>query len=204
PPGYPWRALCRGFLQITRVTPRRLMILQCSQRTLIDGLTFIARSRGYLNRYVIRPRVRSYGESSTLTRSPGRIRMKFIRILPLTCASTRWPLSSSTRNIAFGSGSTTVPSTSIASSFGILLRHLDGASRPARQDLGLGLGDGDGVLEVGGQTAVPRDRRPAVVEHLDLPAAHRHHRLDRQHHAGAQLRAATGITEVRYLRIFVQ
>src|SRR5438552_13953420 len=24
PPGYPWRALCRGFLQITRVTPRRL------------------------------------------------------------------------------------------------------------------------------------------------------------------------------------
>src|SRR5881296_4714840 len=119
PPGYPWRALCRGFLQITRVTPRRLMILQCSQRTLIDGLTFIVRSRGYLNRYVIRPRVRSYGESSTLTRSPGRIRMKFIRILPLTCASTRWPLSSSTRNIAFGSGSTTVPSTSIASSFGI-------------------------------------------------------------------------------------
>src|SRR5262245_45622189 len=70
----------------------------------------------YLNRYVIRPRVRSYGDSSTFTRSPGRMRMKFMRIFPLTCASTRWPLSSSTRNIAFGSGSTTVPSTSIASS----------------------------------------------------------------------------------------
>ena len=28
-------------MQITRVTPRRLMILQCSHRALIDGLTFI-------------------------------------------------------------------------------------------------------------------------------------------------------------------
>src|SRR5439155_10131342 len=95
---YPCLALCRGFLQITRVTPRRLMILQCSHRALIDGLTFIVPSpspspvrapappaqpllgggigRGakpppsYLNRYVIRPRVRSYGDSSTFTRSP--------------------------------------------------------------------------------------------------------------------------------------
>src|SRR2546426_875286 len=40
---YPCRALCRGFLQMMRVTPRRLMILQCSHRALIDGLTFIAR-----------------------------------------------------------------------------------------------------------------------------------------------------------------
>src|SRR5215813_1020158 len=121
----------------------------------------------YLNRYVIRPRVRSYGDSSTFTRSPGRMRMKFMRILPLTCASTRWPLSSSTRNIAFGSGSTTVPSTSIASSFGMSFyklasdggawitgsphdvlrpaipsRHLDGTTRPARQDLGLRVRDG--------------------------------------------------------------
>src|SRR4051812_47518873 len=30
---------------------------------------------GYLYRYTMRPRVRSYGESSTSTRSPGRIRM---------------------------------------------------------------------------------------------------------------------------------
>ena len=48
--------------------------------------------------------------------------MKFMRILPDTCASTRWPLSSSTRNIAFGSGSTTVPSTSIASSLAMRSR----------------------------------------------------------------------------------
>src|SRR5690242_7483269 len=32
-------------------------------------------SPGYLYRYTMRPRVRSYGESSTSTRSPGRIRM---------------------------------------------------------------------------------------------------------------------------------
>src|SRR5579872_568265 len=44
------------------------------------------------------------------------MRMKFMRILPETRASTRWPLLSSTRKKALGSGSTTVPSTSIASS----------------------------------------------------------------------------------------
>ena len=41
--------------------------------------------------------------------------MKFIRSLPLMWASTRWPFSSSTANMVFGSGSMTVPSTSIAS-----------------------------------------------------------------------------------------
>ena len=70
----------------------------------------------YRARYVIRPRVRSYGESSTVTLSPGKIRMKNLRILPLTWAKTRWPFSSSTRNIALGSGSTTVPSTDMPSS----------------------------------------------------------------------------------------
>ena len=39
-------------------------------------------------RLVIRPRVRSYGESSTNTRSPGNTRMKCILILPETWAST--------------------------------------------------------------------------------------------------------------------
>src|SRR5256885_11653143 len=34
------------------------------------------------------------------------------------CASTLWPFSSSTLNMAFGSGSTTVPSTRMASSLG--------------------------------------------------------------------------------------
>src|SRR6516225_7048802 len=42
--------------------------------------------------------------------------MRCIRILPDTWARTLWPLSISTRNIALGNGSTTLPSTSIASS----------------------------------------------------------------------------------------
>lgn len=39
-PGYPWRCLCFGFSQMTRTTPRRLIILHFSQRRLTDGLTF--------------------------------------------------------------------------------------------------------------------------------------------------------------------
>src|SRR3989442_14061585 len=45
--------------------------------------------------------------------------MKLIRIFPEICASTRWPLGNSTLNIALGNTCTTVPSTAIASFFGI-------------------------------------------------------------------------------------
>src|SRR3954451_12062783 len=76
--------------------------------------------KAYLYRYTILPRFRSYGDNSTATLSPGRMRMKFLRILPETCASTWCLFSSSTRNMALGSGSTTVTMTSIASS---LLMH---------------------------------------------------------------------------------
>jgi len=41
-----------------------------------------------------------------------------MRIFPEMWASTLWPFSNSTRNIAFGSDSTIVPSRTIASSFG--------------------------------------------------------------------------------------
>src|SRR5271170_1993257 len=51
------------------------------------------------------------------TRSPGRMRMKFFRIRPETCANTWCLFSSSTLNIAFGRVSTTTAITSIASSF---------------------------------------------------------------------------------------
>src|SRR5919107_24264 len=92
-------------------------------------------------------------------------------------ASTLCPFSSSTRNMAFGRGSTTVPSTSMTSSFGTLhcflrtglscfdpcwpdmrTRPPEGAkeqvypqtpdSAPSGQDLGAVLGDRDRVLEV--------------------------------------------------------
>src|SRR4051812_40330288 len=45
------------------------------------------------------------------------MRMRNRRILPATCPSTSWPLSSCTRNMAFGSASTTSPSNSTFSSF---------------------------------------------------------------------------------------
>src|SRR5207344_2095897 len=133
----------------------------------------------------MRPRVRSYGDSSTRTRSPGRIRMKFIRSLPLMWASTRWPFSSSTANIVLGSGSMTVPSTSIASRLatGYVLPFLMRSAGPTGpthervayqicgiqatasqggQDLGTVLGHGDRILEVGGQRAILGVDRPVV------------------------------------------
>src|SRR5262245_66325603 len=39
------------------------------------------RSDAYRWRYVMWPRVRSYGESSPVTRSPGRTRMELVRIV---------------------------------------------------------------------------------------------------------------------------
>ena len=101
--------------------------------------------------------------------------MKFIRNLPLMWASTRWPFSSSTANIVFGRGSMTVPSTSIASRLatGYVLPFLTRSVGPAGpthervayqtcrrqatvgsclgEDLWAVVGDGDGVLEMGGQ-----------------------------------------------------
>src|SRR3954447_18973122 len=44
------------------------------------------------------------------------MRMRKRRILPATCPSTSWPLSSWTRNMAFGRASTTSPSNSTFSS----------------------------------------------------------------------------------------
>src|SRR4051794_17932431 len=65
----------------------------------------------------MRARLRSYGETSTRTRSPGRMRIRKRRIFPATWPSTSCPLSSCTRNMAFGSASTTSPSNSTLSSF---------------------------------------------------------------------------------------
>src|SRR6202166_1121182 len=110
------------------------MTLHLSQIFFTDALTFIQFSvpgpqcsaspkpaaelspSDHLYRYTIRPRFRSYGESSTATLSPGNMRIKFFRIFPETCASTWCLFSHSTLNMALGSGSTTVAITSIASS----------------------------------------------------------------------------------------
>src|ERR1044071_2487274 len=67
---------------------------------------------------MIRAFVKSYGESSTDTLSPGTIRIKCLRILPEIWARTlRFP-GRSTRNIVPGNTCVTVPSVTICSSFG--------------------------------------------------------------------------------------
>src|SRR5687768_6715906 len=101
--------------------------------------------------------------------------MKFIRNLPEMWARTSWPLSNSTRNIALGSGSVTLPSTSITSFFGTdsPASHANSASRCLRDNHRLYhvrahrsqynrpiLSNGDGVLVVSGHRTVNRDDRP--------------------------------------------
>lgn len=74
----------------------------------------------YLSLQIILPFVRSYGDISIVTLSPGRMRIKFILSFPLICARIWCPFSNSTWNMAFGNFSTTFPSTSITSAFDIL------------------------------------------------------------------------------------
>src|SRR5579872_713223 len=181
----------------------------------------------HLYLYVIRPWLRSYGESSTSTRSPGKMRMKFMRILPETRASTRWPFCSSTRKKALGSGSTTTPSTSMASSLGdavvaarasfflaerlcmpprLRANRASFRHRPVnnRQNLVAVLRDRDRVLEVRRQLAVGRDHSPFVGLRVDLPAALVHHRLDCEDHARFEFGPRAALAEIRHLGLFVQ
>ena len=109
-----------GYKQTSRALPANnftagvLCLYRCFN---FHFFTLLISRLGYLNRYVIRPLVRSYAESSTSTLSPGRIRMKFLRIFPDAWASTSCPLGSSILKKALGSASLTRPSTSIASFF---------------------------------------------------------------------------------------
>ena len=90
------------------------------------------KTESYCSRKMIRAFVRSYGESSTETLSPGTIRMKCLRILPEICARTlRWP-GRSTRNIVPGKTCVTVPSVMICSSFAIARRIYRASARRSR------------------------------------------------------------------------
>src|SRR5689334_9345821 len=136
--------------------------------------------------------------------------MKFLRILPETCASTWCLFSSSTRNIAFGSGSITVAITSMASSLefpespfffssriGLAIfsraypnrfknhpqlspRWPGHLFRPRQNPRPVG-GNRHRVLEVRRRAAIGRFRHP-LVTHAHFRAARIHHRLDRYDH----------------------
>src|SRR6266566_4288564 len=172
----------------------------------------------------MRPRVKSYGESSTATLSPARMRMKFLRIFPETCARTWCLFSSSTRNIAFGSGSITVAMTSMASSFEfpesafffssrmglaiisrvtsrsksrllrLLPRRPGHLFRPRQDPRPVG-GNCHGVLEMGRGAAVGSFRHPLVP--------HPHFRAARVDHRLLQPLAASLVTVVRQIGLVV-
>jgi hypothetical protein len=75
----------------------------------------------YLNRLITRPRVRSYGVTSTITLSPGRIRILLTRNLPAMCAKIICPDSICTRKTALGRVSTTLPSSSMVFFCGVFV-----------------------------------------------------------------------------------
>src|SRR6266481_2583285 len=158
--------------------------------------------------------------------------MKFLRILPETCARTWCLFSSSTRNIALGSGSITVAMTSMASSLefpespfffssrmGLAIVSRAYLSRTKARLLHLSprrpghlfrpcqnpraVGrNRHGVLEVRRGAAIRRFRHP-LVPHANFRAAGIHHRFDGDDHALLQPRAASSITVVRQVRLVV-
>src|SRR6266849_3333402 len=134
------------------------------------------------------------------------MRMKFLRILPDTWASTLCLFSSSTRNMALGSGSRTTAITSIASSLLIDSLKALGSWILAllRQNHRTVFRDCDAVFKMRTETAVDRHGRPLISEHSRFRLAVVHHGLDSEYHALSQLRAMTPGSEVRHLRLFVQ
>src|SRR5580700_10853454 len=73
----------------------------------------------------MRPLVRSYGDNSSVTRSPARTRIRLRRSLPARWARTVRSWSSCTLNNPLGNFSTTVPVTSMLSSLLIVLAGKD-------------------------------------------------------------------------------
>src|SRR5262249_46326135 len=99
-----------------------------------------------------------------------------------------WPLSSWTRNIAFGNVSATVPCISIISSFGTdRYPFFPIAANPTplylTQDPGWPtLLNCNRMFKMGGEATICGHCRPTIVEHPDGASTHIHHWLDRKNH----------------------
>ena len=145
--------------------------------------------------------------------------MKFLRIFPDTCASTWCLFSSSTRNSAFGSDSSTTPVTSIVSSFAT--GSLKPSGEPSTPDAASTSLERLVVRARSARAArrrspppcarsAPTGCRRCVTAVQPSPStftaglARVHHRLDRQHHALGQPRPAPRRPVVGHLRLLVQ
>src|SRR5512134_3778646 len=113
----------------------------------------------------MRPLLRSYGDISSVTLSPARMRMRCLRILPDAYAITSLPLASVTRKRVSGNTSLTVPSISISSSLGMSLP-VRACKRRARPS-----GGGEG--EPGRRTPPTRGSDGLQVHRRDAPVAPR-------------------------------
>src|SRR2546425_1733110 len=91
-----------------------------------------------------------------------------------------------------------LPRSRAASGGDLLLLQVPGGEDPRPL-----LGNGDGVLEVGGEGSVLGVDRPVVLAHPDRVAAHADHWLDTEHHPLLDQRASTGFAEVGDLRVLV-
>src|SRR5579864_1398004 len=141
------------------------------------------------------------------------MRIKFLRIFPEMCASTWCLFSSSTRNIALGSGSITVAITSMASSLGLdasALRLSASGRLPmcplarlprwslhfagTRENPGPVGCNRHGMLKMRRVGPVRRNRGPIILEHAHIRSANVHHGLDGEYHAFLQAQAAARFT----------
>src|SRR5215468_9815874 len=138
----------------------------------------------------MKPRVGSYGETATVTRSPSTTRIRWRRTLPASLARTSWPLSSLTRKFPPFAIKMTSPSRCTSSSLltGSSQGPLGGV-RPRPWISRSWVGGPRGEHYPGARESAPEPR--VIYPGLrGPPAASRHQRRDRPVHSHLLLAAA--------------
>ncbi len=116
--------------------------------------------------------------------------------LPDTWANTLWPLGSLNSEHR-GNGSTTVPSISIPSPFGIL------PLGPAQYN-GSVAGHGHRVFKMSRQASVLRGRCPTVLLDIHFTLSHVHHRFYGKYHSSLEPETRSFVPVPGHLRFFMQ